>query len=266
LGEHDLVSTSVATRNVGIPLQREGGLSGARVAVPTAVAFPPFNPLRDINWEAAFWASDPLWANPADGNKVSSWRDGSGNGRDTSQATDANRPTYKANHPEFNNKAAIEFLNSGAHRLTSSTFSVSQPNTWVAIVRFTGSTTNNEHMRIIDNSGIGASRQLMGGRNSTEFVGNAGSAGVLTRSPNNEPSLMVWLANGSSSWVEVNGQRSANVNSGTTGVSGVGIGSDGGTSRLTGAVAFVGLHSGNVTTHRNWEAFTRWASTLYAIK
>jgi hypothetical protein len=242
--------------------QSNGGLS-----VPVAATFPPFNPLERITWAAAFWASDPLWANPGDGSRVSEWRDGSGNGRNVSQATAGNRPLYVANHPQLNNQPAIEFLNTRPDRLTSSSFTaVAQPNTWVAVFRFTGATDTNEQMRLVDNNGIGASRQLMGGRNSTEYVGNAGSPGVLTRAPNTEPSVMVWYANGASSWVQVNGQRSGSVNSGANGVTGVGIGSDGGVSRLTASVAFIGLYSGDLTNDAQWTAFSTWAIHTYAIK
>jgi hypothetical protein len=90
-------------------------------------------------------------------------------------------------------------------------------------------------------------------------------AGVLTRSPNTEPSIMAWYANGASSFVEVNRQRSGAVSSGTSGVSGVGIGSDGSSSRLTAAVAFVGLYSGDVTNDAHWTAFLTWATNTYAI-
>ncbi len=239
--------------------------SNVGLSVPVAATFPPFNPLQRMSWAAAFWASDPLWANPGDGSRVSEWRDGSGNGRNVSQATAGNQPRYVANHPQLNNQPAIEFLNTRPDRLTSSSFTaVAQPNTWVAVFRFTGANTN-EQMRLVDNNGIGASRQLMGGRNATEYVGNAGLAGVLTRSPNTEPSIMAWYANGASSFVEVNRQRSGAVSSGTSGVSGVGIGSDGSSSRLTAAVAFVGLYSGDVTNDAHWTAFLTWATNTYAI-
>ena len=260
------MSPSPLTRLPGRPLRRNTAETSAGLSVPTTSIFPPFNPFQAITWEAAFWASDPLWANPGDGNKVSSWRDGSPNGRDLSQTTDARRPIYKANHPELNNQAAVEFLNADAHRLVSGTFTVNQPNSWVAIFRFTGVTNNNEFMRIIDNNGLGGGRQLFGGRNATEFVGNAGLAGVLGRAPNNEPSIGAWYANGSSSFVEVNRQRSGNVNSGTNGVGSIGVGSDGGLSRLSGAVAFIGLYSGDVTADRQWPAFMAWATATYAIK
>lgn len=260
------MSPSPLTRLPGGPLRRNTAQVNAGLSVPTTSVFPPFNPFQAITWQAAFWASDPLWANPGDGNKVSSWRDGSGNARDLSQGTDARRPVYKANHPQLNNQAAVEFLNADAHRLVSGTFTVNQPNSWVVIFRFTGVTNNNEFMRLVDNFNVGGGRQLFGGLNATTFVGNAGSSGQYVRAPDNEPSVGLFYANGSSSWIEVNRVRSGNLASGANNVGSIGVGSDGANSKLSGAVAFLGLYSGDVTTDRQWLAFMAWATSTYAIK
>lgn len=68
-----------------------------------------FDPLSDISWHSAFWADDPAWTNPGDGNAVTTARDGSGNGRDWTQATAAKKPTFRATDASFNNRAVIEF-------------------------------------------------------------------------------------------------------------------------------------------------------------
>ena len=260
------MSPSPLTRLPGKPLRRNTAQVNAGLSVPTTSVFPPFNPLQAITWEAAYWASDPLWANPGDGNKVSSWRDGSGKARNLSEGTDARRPVYKANHPDLNNQAAVEFTKADVHRLVSGTFTVSQPNTWVVVFRFTGVTNNNDFMRLVDNNGVGGGRQLIGGWTSTQFVAFAGSVVTFNRAPDNDPSVVLFYASGSSSWIEVNRVRSGNLAAGANNVGSIRVGSDGVNAHLSAAVAFVGLYSGDVTTDRQWLAFMAWATSTYAIK
>jgi hypothetical protein len=166
----------------------------------------------------------------------------------------------------LNNQAAVEFVKADINRLVSATFTVSQPNSWVTISRFTDAVNNNEFMRIVDNNGVGGGRQLFGGFNSTQWVGLAGSVVTFNRAPDNAPTIGVFYVNGATSWIEINRVRSGNLSPGNSGVGSIGIGSDGGSSHLSAAVAFVGLYSGDLTTDVQWPTFLTWATNTYVIK
>ena len=62
-----------------------------------------------VPWLGAWWASDPSWSNPGDGNAVSSWRDYSGNGYDLSQGTGTKQPLYRASFANLNGQPAVQF-------------------------------------------------------------------------------------------------------------------------------------------------------------
>lgn len=97
-----------------------------------------FSPL-DIDWYAAFWAEDPDWTNPGDGNPVSSWRNaGSGDWGNAVQATVAYQPTFFASQVSFNNKPIVHGDLSDDFLLTDSGTKAFQPNTYVLIAAATG--------------------------------------------------------------------------------------------------------------------------------
>lgn len=79
--------------------------------VPVGLAvkgFTPFDASRYPTPLHACWASDPAWANPGDGNAVSSMRNQSGGG-DPAQATSSKRPIYRASVAVLNNRPAVQF-------------------------------------------------------------------------------------------------------------------------------------------------------------
>lgn len=90
-----------------------------------------FDPLS-IAWHSAYWASDPSWSNPGNGNNVTSWRDGSGNGRNVTTGS-GTAPVYRSSVASFNNRPAVQF-NAGDLRYTFSA-NVSQPVTKVIVAR-----------------------------------------------------------------------------------------------------------------------------------
>lgn len=78
-----------------------------------------FDPLS-IGWYAAFWAEDPNWTDPGDGNAVSSWRnDGSGDWGAAAQATGTKQPLYRSSVAALNSKPAIDFDGSNDELKTS---------------------------------------------------------------------------------------------------------------------------------------------------
>lgn len=92
-----------------------------------------YNPLTAITWHHAFWASDPLWAHPADGGQIASWRDGSGNGRGATQALNYRRPSYRAAAPTMNGYPAVEGDGEASFLTTAAYTPVTGPLTVVAV-------------------------------------------------------------------------------------------------------------------------------------
>lgn len=76
-----------------------------------------FNP-KSVSGLAAWWDADDSTTITLNGSTVSEWRDKSGNGRNLTQATAANQPTYSTN--EQNGKPAIIFANASSRFLSYS--------------------------------------------------------------------------------------------------------------------------------------------------
>lgn len=82
-----------------------------------------FDPLS-IAWHSAYWAEDPGWTNPGDGNAVTTWDDATANGRDVTQATGTKRPLYRASVAALNGQPALEFDGTDDFLQTVSAFTV----------------------------------------------------------------------------------------------------------------------------------------------
>lgn len=96
-----------------------------------------FNPLS-IAWHAAFWAEDPVWSNPGDGNTVSQWDDASGNSRHANQATAGKRPIYRASVAALGARPAVEFDTTDDFLATAAWTALVQANTIMAVGIFPG--------------------------------------------------------------------------------------------------------------------------------
>lgn len=69
---------------------------------------------------AARWVADDLIDVIADGAKVDTWTDATGNGNDLTQGTDANRPVFNESNPQFNGHASVDFAKASTHYLAAS--------------------------------------------------------------------------------------------------------------------------------------------------
>jgi hypothetical protein len=223
-----------------------------------------FNPLiAGIGFHSAFWAEDPMWAHPADGVAVPSWRDGSGNARNMAQATGAKQPLYRAVAAGLNNRPAVQF--DGVDDFMSSPIFAAggQPFSLVVVSKFNALTS----AYLIEG---GPGGQLTGGIS----AGGSGqpfslyAGGVL-----NSPTLMDQVkhflhgvANGATSKIGVDGVETAG-NAGTaTAQTQWTVGSFDGTQAFANAhIAFAGFYYGDITTHANWAAFKAQMATLYGL-
>ena len=145
-----------------------GTLAGILQQQPDAVAF---NPLDYGTPSYAFWAADPDWSNPGDGNAVTSWRnDGSASPTTIGEIGSGTSVTYRSAASAMASKPALQITSGGKalEVLRSAMSSVSQPSTLVTAIHVT-STTSGGH--IVDSPN--ATRNLFQ-HNGTSWVVFAG--------------------------------------------------------------------------------------------
>jgi len=127
------------------------------------------NPLDDYSWAWRF-ESDSI-VGLADADAVATWPDTSGNGRDATQTTPADRPTYRTGI--YNGKPAVRFVDASEDRLvTGSITALPQPNTVFLVgsaqstnglkVLFDGININNRHY--LDVGANGTDTQVFAGQ------------------------------------------------------------------------------------------------------
>lgn len=200
----------------------------------------PVDPRTRVTALHAFWADDPDWTDPGDGNPVDSWRNHSGGGNIAN--TGAARPTFDASNPDFNDHAVIDFVPGSSQYLTVNTTDVAQP--YKAIVVFKAD--NAAALQNILGSGNGTQGfriTAAGGytlaAGSSLNVGTADTDMHVARFTMNNTSSELWI-------------DGASVGTGTVGTNGnaflsVGAGTNGGAGAANffdGQVAFVGIYDG----------------------
>lgn len=216
-----------------------------------------FNPLTDITWNRAFWASDPDWTAPAGGGAVSSWRDGSGNGLNATQASGAKQPLFRSSYAGLNSKPAVEFDGSDDGLVTASS-ALAQPVTYVAVGKYIALPADGYIMAGVDG---GPQVRDSGGKKWGYYAGGSPVVGSLADTASH---LFVFVADGSSSVFRVDGLVVASGSGGTQGVSTLTLGS------YTGAVAaysnlalaFAGVYAGTLPTG-DQDAIQAWSQTFY---
>jgi hypothetical protein len=225
-----------------------------------AVAPPSFDPLADVGWAAAFWAGDPGWSNPGDGNPVGTWDDGTGNGYDVT-ASGGSRPTYRATVASLNNKPAVEFVRASSHGLAldATPPALSAPYSLVAILAGVGSEPANQNFI----SGATSSIYIESGASTAALY----AGGSFSNSTTGTEHAIRALVNGASSAINVDGNNQTG-NPGGAGfgsnliLSGYGgRGSDG----FDGYMGFIGLYTGDVTSDGGWSGFVSWVSSEYGL-
>lgn len=231
-----------------------------------------FNPFA-ITWHSAWWASDPAWTNPGDGNSVGSWRDGSGNGHTASQSTGASKPTFRAATSALANKATVQ--GDGNDYLETASFtSLPGPLTGVVVGAFTSTAVGQAFLdgptatstnRLVIGTTTGPSWLLYAG--TVLSSGTADTNGHLWRGYVTDA--------GAGDVLAVDGTTLTTGNAGTTGIpvtkfdlfanGGGGGGAGGGAGFASGHIAFAGVYSGDITTDAQWPAFKAWVRSYYGL-
>lgn len=220
--------------------------------------FASFNPLTAMSWSAAYWASDPLWSNPGDGNTVTSWRDGSGNGNTLTNTLGS--PKYRAASSSLNNQPAIDLTT--ADMLGNNSYSLAQPWSIVVISLMRTGGGGNDYLI---GGGVVSAWAIYKNTNWTLFAGSDGP----TRSFDTTAAHMIrGYANGASSVLDRDGSVSATANPNSRPISALSVSGradDLAGVRATGLYSFIGVYSGDVSSDTQWSAFKTWAASTYGI-
>lgn len=219
-----------------------------------------FDPLS-ITWAHAWWAEDPGWTNPGDGNAVSSWRnDGSQATAATSSGT--NRPTFRSSYANLNSKPAVEFDGSNDYLDTSGAADMSQPN-HVYIVGYASSSSGTP--TVFDNGTVGSKRHLLRVRSGSTLQMFAGASVTAGTAIGPASFQVAALFNTTSSAIRANGQSATGLSVGShvLGDPRLGASESVGTP-FAGALAFVGVKDSALTT-QELNDLDAWAVSHYGV-
>jgi hypothetical protein len=227
------------------------------VAAATGVPPPPFDPINAVNWKHAYWAEDPDWTNPGDGQPVDSWRDAVGN-EDAVQATEARQPIYEASAAGMGGRPALRFDSGPEQWLDAAGVEVDQPDTLVAIWRHGRDGTE----VVIDGVSVRQGLWSAGVTSHSIFAGSTRSS-TFTADARLGPLIQQADFNAGSSFQRVNGQAIQPASPGTNNLRQLRIGNNpSGGNGVNGWAAFIGVRQGTMTTLER-EAFTDWALDYY---
>lgn len=217
-----------------------------------------------INWNHLWWAEGPdmkalAYTNNA---SVNSWPDEKGSA-DLSQATSANRPTYKSAESALNSRPAVSPDGSDDWMSGSVLSSISQP---LSIVAIGVARDIWNSYAIIDQLFPGPGLYAPGD-NHVAIMGS--EAALLVGSVySGEPAcLIVGYFNGTNSQIEFNGT----VTTGDAGAGGLIVDTiylfqrAQGDQRMSRPWALVGIKSGDVRTDAQWSNFEAWVTSYYGI-
>lgn len=242
-------------------------LPGSQVS--TWLNYQAFNPLTVIGWHTAFWASDPAWTNPGDGGAVSSWRDGTNNGRDATQATGAKQPTWRAATSVLGSRPTVQG-DGGDYLQTASFTAINSPVTVIVIGAFTVTTSG---QNLIDGpTATSTNRVVIGTTTGPVWLAYAGAMLSGGTADTNGHMFRAYATDaGSGDALSVDGAATASGNAGTTGIpwNTIALFANGnggtGTGFASAHIAFAGVYVGDLTAHAQWAAFKAWVRSYYAL-
>jgi hypothetical protein len=221
-----------------------------------------------LPWSDAYWADDPTWVNPGNGNLVTSWRDGGSAARDVTPSTGGSLITFSSSVSALNNRGGIVFAGSGDAVLETTAFSISEPYSLVAICVRNGTAFHGQEENIIslgDNDQGIYSRSIDG-----IWSLRAGGTPLLTGPAytTGAGAAIRGHYTTSATTLSVNGTSVSGPGNTETWTSGLGIGGSpnpNGWFPSNATIAFVGYYPGDVTADPKWSAFVSWVSSYYGL-
>lgn len=237
-------------------------IAGRTTAAARTTAGALFNPLTSIPWYAAYWASDPNWTNPGDGNPVASWRDGSGNARDVVQAVGGTQPIYRSSVAALDNKPALEFSNKLLELASGSGFgTLAQPVSVVTVMQWVAPDSSTD---VVIGTPTATPFLLRKNTAGLQLFGGSGLAsGVLYDS---NAHMFAGFFNNTAGSVTVDGLTAYGA-SGSNSMEGISIGgNNGAASSQTLNVSFVGVFSGDIFGSTYWGNLEQFINAYYGVQ
>lgn len=236
--------------------------SRANVAPYQAYRAATPNPLTVVPWTAAYWAGDPSWSNPGDGNAVSSWRDGTGNGYTLAQGTGGAQPTFRASVTNLNGQPGVDL--DGGDWMSVATPAFTQPLSLVVVVDMVSVTGTPV---IVDAGSVGRAA-LFANAPTNVWAWYLGTAAVTTTyAATTGAHAIRAVANNASSSITQNMRTTTGTLGSATGFTGITLGAliGGASNRATMRVGFAGWYSGDVTAHAGWPDLVSAIGHLYRL-
>lgn len=204
-----------------------------------------YDPLS-IAWHSAYWAEDPNWTNPGDGNAVTTWDDASGNGRSVTQGTSGKRPLYRASVAALNSQPAVDFDGTDDYLASGSAFTATSGTlTKVVVIQVKTVVVGTRH--IFSWGSTGGRADLYYSNNGSDWGLYAPSAQVLGGTPDTSAHILFATFGTSVAALNVDGVDVATgTNSGSLSTHTLGAYSGGG-ENIHANIAFAGLYVGNMS-------------------
>lgn len=265
IGRSTTSSSSYLDGDVAVVLHYDNALSDSDVSDVhdwISDTFLTFDPIADISWDMAWWADDPNWTDPGDGNSVSQW-DAAVGTVDLSQGVASEQPTFRSSAADFNGKAVIEF--DGGDALDTGVFTTISTKTEIfMVVRWGGGSGT----QFIFDGGTSGERWAFYRTVGGNFLMFAGSSGIVVAA--NDSNVHAWslVFDPSGNEIAYDGTtEKVNSNAGSHNLSQLRLGEAyDGTSKTSSGTrfAFVGIIQGGLTGDER-SALYSWAQSYYGI-
>jgi len=174
---------------------------------------PPFNPISSIGWSHAYWCGGPEFValGLANGAAVSSWPDEVGT-LDLAQADAGKRPDYRSAYAGLNSKPAIESTAASNDYIGATHTAVAQPFTVAVVAKFAA--VNGVFLDLAGPWAI---------QHQTSWKAYGGSTIIGGGTADLVKHLFVFIANGASTKIIVDGVTVVTASAGTSARGGMGI-------------------------------------------
>ena len=226
------------------------------------IASGAYDPLTAIPWHSAYWASDPGWSNPGNGNNVTTWDDGSGSGNNVTTGS-GTPPVFRSSTAAFNSQSTVEF-NVGTLGISLGASKISAPVTKVLIYNHTALTGAGQHVMSCYSAAAGRGSDFNWELSTASYVMYAGGSELKVGTPDTDAHCFFNFYNGASSTMKQDGTTiGSGVDVGSNQTDGWLLGGHNGTPQLKGHIAFAGVLARALTTGEETDLLA-WSQSFYA--
>ena len=224
---------------------------------PAPISPGVFDPLADVPWTSAWWAEDPNWTDPGDGNPVPQWDAGVGTHDLVEAASASQPPTYRAAVTQMGGQPAIDFATGDWMEATG--LAQSQPNTIVFVFR----AKDTSDRALCD--GLSSRQFIRSGTNYQWFAGSSRTGGT---GDTDNPHILVanFTTQTGSRALEVDGVAVNTQSPGSNSLNGFTVGAllDGALWQMNGWIAFVGI-ADHILSRGHRDNLLAWAQDHYGV-